>query len=116
MARTRTITTGWTHPETEEEYRVTLSYTPGSPGRTYGEPGDCYPAEGPEIEIVSVVEDKEGGAPRPDLFAAVEAELDGSWGDTVADEAEDDAQDRYAAEMENRADARREERLLGDRW
>jgi len=115
MARAREITTGWTHPETEEEYRVTLSYTPGSPGRSYGEPGDCYPAEGPEIDVVAVREDRPGGAPRPDLIPAVEAELSGRWGDEVAEEIEDKARDASAAHDEARSDAIREEQAIGGR-
>jgi hypothetical protein len=32
----------------EVDYECT---DPGTPGRTYGPPEDCYPAEGPEIEF-----------------------------------------------------------------
>ena len=115
MARAREITTGWEHPTTEESYRVTLSCTPGSPGRSYGDPGDCYPAEGPEFEVIEVREDRVGGQLRPELIPVVEAELSGRWGDEVAEVAEYDARDRRVAYDEDRADAAREERMLGGR-
>ena len=115
MARAREITVGWTAPVTEEEYRVRISVTPGNPGRTYGDPGDCYPAEGPEFEVVEVREDRVGGQLRPELIPVVEAELSGRWGDEVAEAAEDDARDRRVAYDEDRADAAREERMLGGR-
>lgn len=36
----------------DEEYIVVVkSYTPGKPGRTYGNPEDCYPPEPPEAEF-----------------------------------------------------------------
>lgn len=107
--RAREIEIGWTSAD-EQEYRVTLSYSPGSPGRTHGEPGDCYPPEGPEFDVVRVVEDRPNGRDRPDLIDAVASELDGGWGDEVAEEADDDEAQRYAAHLEDRADAIRDER------
>lgn len=107
--KTRTITTGWTHPETEEEYRVTLRYTPGHDGSAW------EPPEGPEIEILKVVEDRPGGVERPDLIDLIDAELDGRWGDDVSDKIGDYERDAYAAAMEDRADAARENRYLDAR-
>lgn len=115
MARTITRDMGWTHPKTEEEFRVVVRCTPGSPGRTYGEPGDCYPAEGPDLKVVSVREDKPGGVDRPDLIDLVDAELSGRLGDELAEEIASDEADRYAAAMEDRYDAIREERMCGGR-
>lgn len=79
MSRHRTLEIGWTHPETEESYRVTLEYSPGSAGHREEAP------TGPEIWVRSVHEDRHGGAPRPDLIPQVEAELDGSFWDDAAD-------------------------------
>jgi hypothetical protein len=67
---------GWQDPETEAEYRIVLSVTPGHPGRTYGPPEKCFPPEGPEVEVLSVREDRPGGAERPDLVARVDDTLD----------------------------------------
>ena len=38
---------------------VKYTYSPGDPGRYYGKPEDCYPAEGAEVEIQSIT--KENG-------------------------------------------------------
>lgn len=102
MSRSRTITTGWTHPETEEEFRVTMEYEPGSDGGWEEAPS------GPEIRVLRVVEDKPGGVSRPDLIDLVDAELDGRYGDDVSCEIGDYERDAYAAAMEDRADALRE--------
>lgn len=34
---------------------MTLECTPGSPGRTYGDPDDCYPPEPDEAEPVDIL-------------------------------------------------------------
>ena len=34
---------------------VTGAYSPGSPGRTWGDPYDCYPEDPPEVEILEVL-------------------------------------------------------------
>lgn len=49
---------------TEIELTVTYTITPYDPGRTYGLPEDCYPAEGGEVEIVSVT-DQDGNTIEP---------------------------------------------------
>lgn len=108
MVHTREITTGW-EDEDGESYRITLSMTPGE-GPTRDGPG-C----GPELDVISVREDKPGGVERPDLIPVVEAELSGGWGDEVACEAQEAEGDRLAAAMEDSYDAIREERALGGR-
>ena len=87
----RHVTVGWMDPETEIDYRVTLSVTPGDPGRTWGPPEKCYPPEGPEIEVLSVREDRPGGAERPDLVDRAEKALALDPGE-VLDRLEDDSE------------------------
>ena len=42
-------------PEDEElEYEVEYEAEPYVPARIYGEPDDCYPEEGGEIDLISV--------------------------------------------------------------
>jgi hypothetical protein len=72
---TRTIWVGWETPE-GVPYRVRLSVTPGHPGRTYGDPGDCYPPEAAEVIVLDVVEDRPGGEYRPELVGMVTESLD----------------------------------------
>ena len=97
----RTTEIGWLDPETEEDFRVVLSYTPGEA------PSRDYPGSGPEFVVESVREDRPGGAYRPDLIAIVEAELSG---DDAADAIAEDEDDRYIDAMERRGSADREER------
>jgi len=33
-------------------YELTVNYSPGIEARTYGPPENCWPAEGPEIEVL----------------------------------------------------------------
>lgn len=76
MASTKQVEVGWTHPETEEEFRVTCNVTPGTPDRgpDFGCAGG-YPGDPPEVEVLEVVEDALDGRERPDLVAVVEREL-----------------------------------------
>lgn len=99
----RTIEIGWTHPETEDDYRVTLEYEPGSPGGWEEAPS------GPELRVLKVTEDRPGGAERPDLIATVEAELDGPWGDRASDEIGDAERDAYAAYCDDEHDRARDD-------
>lgn len=98
----RQITVGWEHED--ESYRVTGNLTPGreATGPRYDSAGE--PAEGPEFEVVSVREDRSGGALRPDLVSVAQADL-GLVGE--AEEAE-----REAAECarEDAAESRHEYR------
>lgn len=96
---THHITTEYDLPITAE-YRIT---SPGLPARLYGEPGDCYPAEPPEFEIVRVLV---CGAPvpfdaLPDLVReGIEEQIEMDLHDVIADE--------MAAAAEYRADLRRD--------
>ena len=73
---TRTVTVGWQHPETEEEFRVRCAVTPGTPDR--GPDFNCaggYPGDPAEVEVLDVIEDWPGGASRPELIAVVERDF-----------------------------------------
>jgi hypothetical protein len=104
----RTITVGWTHPETEEDFRVTGRLYLGSPerGPTFSCGGE--PAEPPTFEVESVVEDRPGGIARPDLIELVEKTLDELTGDALETDA-----DREAAAAEDAADAARDDARIG---
>lgn len=70
------VEVGWTHPETEEDYRVVCAVTLGTPDR--GPDFACaggYPGDPPEVEVLEVVEDRPGGQARPELVAVVEADF-----------------------------------------
>jgi hypothetical protein len=104
----RTITVGWTHPETEAEFRVTGRLYLGRPAR--GPTYDCAgePAEPPEFTVESVIEDRPGGIARPDLIDLVEKTLDELTGDALETDA-----DREAAAAEDAADAARDDARIG---
>ena len=77
--RAQIVEVGWVHEDEdgeEQDFRVVLSRVPGSPGRTYGRPEDCYPADPPEIEILEVREDNGSDTLRPDLLSAAEEDFD----------------------------------------
>ena len=52
----KTYETNYTLVVDDEDVEVTVEYTatPYVPAQTYGPPENCYPAEGGDIEIVSV--------------------------------------------------------------
>jgi hypothetical protein len=86
-ARSVRVTVTWEHDG--EDFRVVGSYTPGTPDR--GPDFNCaggYPGDPAEFEILEVREDAPGGALRPDLLAAAEADFQ-----RLADRAAQDAQD-----------------------
>lgn len=102
MSRTRTIDVGWAAPDTDDDMIVTMEYEPGSPG------GREEPPCGPEISVLEIREDREGGALRPDLLDAANKWLAGRGYDVVCDRIADEDADRYAAAMEDRADSARD--------
>lgn len=44
-----------TLPDTDLEVLITFDYTPYDPGRTSGPPENCYPPEGGDAEITSII-------------------------------------------------------------
>ena len=55
--RSQTVTTLISHPDEDKEewtFAITATLYPYIPARTYGDPDDCYPEEGGDIEILSV--------------------------------------------------------------
>lgn len=95
MARTKTISIGWRRPATDEEFRVTLHVTPGTPRpTTFGPRSTWVPGdEDADIEVVEVCEDAPGGAARDDLIDEVEKDLDALEGDALEAAAEYDGPD-----------------------
>lgn len=90
----------------EVEVTVVYNWTPGSPGRTYGPPEDCYPPEGPEVDIegIFLTEDKT----KTDISAKLSKETMESLVEYCAEQGEEHAYDAYEAAMEDKADADRE--------
>jgi hypothetical protein len=105
--KTATVTVGWTHPVSEEEYEVECSVSPGDPGRTYGPPERCYPPEPPEVEILRVFDS--AGKERSDLLPRVEMAWD-EIEEKAIKEAEESHAAAYEAAEEDRADAARDAR------
>lgn len=101
------------------------SYRPGYPGKFYGEPGDCYPAEPAEYELSFVSAEIDG--PMPSDAPLTAAEIGGleAWFEAhhaeaceVADEQRDDfaandgAYDRWKDKRMERDFDRAESRFL----
>jgi hypothetical protein len=101
--RSAAVSVGWSHPDTEEEFTVECSVTPGQPerGPSYSSGGE--PAEPAECEILRVLD--ETGKERPDLIALVEADFD-----RIEEEAIENAEDRHVAAYEDACERRAEER------
>jgi hypothetical protein len=104
----RRITVGWTHPETDEEFRVTGHYWPGRDARAPRWDSGGEPAEPAVFEPVEVVEDCIGGEVRPELLDTVREQLD-----DLTVRAGEDVADGDEGAAEDAADAAREDRLLG---
>jgi hypothetical protein len=104
----RRITVGWTHPETDEEFRVTGHYWPGRDARAPRWDSGGEPAEPAVFEPVEVVEDCIGGEVRPELLEVVREQLD-----DLTVRAGEDLDARDASAEEDAADGEREQRRLG---
>ena len=72
MPSTTTVTVGWTHED--EDFRVELEVTAGSPEIRWGD--NACPADPGEVTVVTVHEDSPGGRERRDLIAAAEADIE----------------------------------------
>jgi hypothetical protein len=106
----RRVEVGWTHPETEEDFRVECSVGPGQPEIRWGE--SAQPALAGEVEILRVTEDAPGGVERPDLIAAVEADWD-LIEERALETACEDEESEYEAAMDLKADCERDARRFG---
>lgn len=100
--RASTVSVGWEDSD-GESYTVECSVSPGDPGCTYGPPERCYPPEPPEVEVLRVFD--EDGKERPDLVAAVEADLA-----RIEAQAIEDAEESHLAAYEDACERRAEER------
>lgn len=85
--------------ETEVDAEISYSFTPGHPAKTYGPPEDCYPAEGPEVEVeeVTVIIDGKRHALPPWMVSLIERDMRDGLAEDAADS--DAAARDYAAEM-----------------
>jgi len=89
---------------------VTLKCCPGSPGRTYGDPDDCYPPEPPTAEVDDIkIIDIEDNGDESLIGQHVDWEIDA---DELADRAFEEQADAdeaaYEAHWESKLDAMRE--------
>jgi hypothetical protein len=110
MATKREVVIGW-EGDDGAPMRVRCSVTPGYAGRGPDMNGPGEPPEPPEVEVLSVHEDKPGGVERPDLVPVVEGAID-SIHDQAVEEASDQVEsDEYEA-GEREGDARRDEARL----
>jgi hypothetical protein len=113
VSRSRTVEIGWSHPETEEDFRVVCSLTPGESEIRWGD--SARPGCGPEVEILSIAEDAPGGAERPDLLELAQRDFD-LISERAVEAAADDDEGEWDAEQDRRSDEAREARLLGEHW
>lgn len=90
----------------EVEVTVKYNFSHGAPGKTYGLPENCYPAEGPEVEIevVYLIDDKSKADVLPKLTPDEVERLE----DIICGAEEEADHDAYERAMENAADAARE--------
>jgi hypothetical protein len=90
----------------EVEVTAEYSYSPGSPGKTYGPPENCYPPEGAEaeVEIVYLTDDKT----KTDIMPRLSTEIIESLFEQACEEGEEGDADAYERAMEDKADAARE--------
>ncbi len=65
----------WLPGDDEPDVVIVVDCEPFVPAKTYGDPDDCYPAEGGGFEVVSIEYDNGLGQeiPSDDLHADVEA-------------------------------------------
>jgi hypothetical protein len=91
--------------EDEHEFTCEVGYTPGTPGKTWGPPENCYPPEPPEIEYGDFVCKEAGVTLSPDEFEVLQnlgdpcPHLKGKpW---TVDELDDDVRDLVASQADD---------------
>lgn len=108
---TRKLTTSIEHEGGVYLAEVTLECCPGSLGRTYGDPYDCYPSEPETAEAVDIkiLEVEEDGDEKW-VGQHVDWEIDDhSLTDRAFEEQADADEAAYEAHLESKLDAMREE-------
>lgn len=111
MARTVTIT--WCEPETDDPYTVKCRVFPGSPARGPSYSCGGEPAEPPEVEILSVTDEKDEG--REDVKGLLESDFyDDIYEAALAEASEAEIEEREEA-WERHQEARRERQSELDR-
>ncbi len=98
-ANSAVVEVGWQHDETD--FRIRCRYTPGTPDR--GPDMKCaggYPGDPPDLDVLSVREDRTGGRERPDLVEVAEQDLD-----RIQDAAAEEYSDREDALYDTREES-----------
>ena len=93
---TRKFSISTEHPDTETEVTIHFTFTPGDPGRYYGLPENCYPAEPAEVEFDS--------ADPPEFADWAREWLAGEGFDAACEEATEQSQPDPDYERERRRD------------
>lgn len=88
------------------EVTVEYSYSPGTPGKFYGPPENCYPDEPGdcEVEVIYLTSDKA----KTDIMPKLSTEQIENVFEQACNEGEESVNDDYEAAMEAKADADRE--------
>lgn len=104
----RRVEIGWGYEG--EDYRVVCSVGPEQSEIRFGE----HAQEGlaGEVEILSITEDAPGGAERPDLLEAAQADF-ARIEERATVEAAESEESEWDAEQDRRYDAARDERRFG---
>lgn len=77
--------------DTNIELRITFNYRPGHPAQTYGDPENCYPAEGPEREYLSAEREVDASEVDAGRWVPIaDTEWLGEWCIAAFDAADDD--------------------------
>jgi len=97
--------------EAEEttEIEVDYAFSPGTPGRLYGRPEDCYPPEAADIDVVRAWIVQEDGT-------EVEEELADDEIDQLREEGEVAMADARAEAEIDRYESSRDDDRWDDRW
>jgi hypothetical protein len=90
----------------EVEVTVEYSYSPGTPGKFYGPPENCYPDEPAEceVEVIYLTADKA----KTDIMPKLSTETIEQVFEQACGTGEESMNDDYERAMEDKADAARE--------